>query len=626
MAILFATKPVRYIPLFFTIPALLILCSIALTAQQETGLHPFIGYRYDALPVLNRISGPVSTFSAQGTAGNHTGTAGMEFPAPIPALASLRGRFRFGLEVSSGYFASDPYPSLIIDPETELPVTSINTSSVDVSSLAFRLDLRLTAYANDDITIFSGLWTSWLFSTDAVLREQLVSPDGPVFATSGTRERLVPTGPDLFGRSIRYGPLAGLAWSLHPSAGLAIIPELSFSFDAGAASIARGLGAGLGVSFSYTSVRAVPEEPARPTPPVVAVDLFATDTTGLRSDTARIGLRSVLHRRYFSLPPFLVPGSDNHIAGRYRHMTAAEADTFSIEAHPDISLPDFYHHTISIIGQRLRATPEAILSLSVPSGNKRLRQYAEAVRSYFATVWRLDSTRLHLVYRPAVQAAADTVIMLDASSPVVLAPVVVQWIEEKVAVPMIGMEKQVGTATGTGHWRAIVRQDDTHIAAFSSQDKDSVRSISSIPVYGLHTDSLSAPLIAELTVTDSAGYAATGCDTLPLVVTATGSGEQHTYCFMAPVPGVKRIETVNSALLSHLLEYTDSTSVIRIDFPSREADWSMTFAGEHFLSLLNTRGIRPAGITISPSSAVHSVPAGGPPLPALRIIVERPPR
>lgn len=614
--------------LLYTI-ALVIVCIFPAKAQQPL-LYPFVGYRYDALPALNREAGHLNIFQTEGTGTtyNHTGIAGIDILSPIPVLANLRGSFHAGLEFSRGSFSSNPYSSgETIDPATSLPAASVNTFSIDVSSVSFHLGVRITAPIMEQMSVFGGMWTSWLFSSESVLREHIVSPEGTIFPTTGTRERFVVPEQELLQSPVRYGPVAGLSWAFQPSAGLTIMPELSVSLDVRTRPLNRAFGIGAGLAFAYDGVTpTVPPEPVFRLPvPVASVRLFATDTTGLRSDTARLILHPVLHRCYLPLLAVLpIDDKDTSLTEYYTFLTPAETALFSADETAKDSLPAFYRHTLNIIAQRLRTYSDATLLLSASADSKILRAHLETLRRYFTDVWAIDSTRLHII--PPVVKKSGTIngLILEASSAAVFAPVVAQWIEEEVAAPDITMEKYITAAAGIDRWQVTITQDTFRIAVFPGKGYEAIQNMSSFPLYGLHLDSHPKPLTAELVATDSIGQISTASATLPLVVTNSNSTERRTYFFFAPLPSDNTITTLNNVLLSHLLDFIDNTTNITIDPPAQsDSLWSTTFVGEKLLSALNNRKVHPARINISSPSRLAPLSQPTPLLPAIRITAER---
>lgn len=600
-------------------------------AQQGPLLYPFVGYRYDALPALNREAGHLNMFQVEGTGTtyNHTGIAGIDILSPIPVLANLRGSFHAGLEFSAGSFRSNPYSSgEAIDPGTSLPTASVNTFSIDVSSVSFHLGVRITAPVMEEMSVFGGMWTSWLFSSESVLREHIVSPEGTMFPSTGARERFVVPEQNVLQSPVRYGPVAGILWSFQSSAGLTIMPELSVSFDVRTRPLNRAFGIGAGLAFAYDGViPTVPsEEPVLRLPaPVASVRLSATDTTGIRSDTARLTLHPVLHRRYLPLLAVLpISEKDTSLTEYYTFLTPAETTLFSVDETAKDSLPEFYRHTLNIIAQRLRTYADATLLLSASANSSILRSHLETIRRYFTEVWAIDSMRLHITPPVVNQAGTINGLILEASSAAVFAPIVAQWIEEEVAAPDITMEKYITAAAGIDRWQVTITQDTSCIAVFPGKGYETIQNMSSFPLYGLHLDSHPKPLAAELIAVDSTGQISTTSATLPLVVTNGNGTERRTYFFFAPLSGENTITTLNNALLSHLLDFIDNTTSITID-PSAQSDsvWSTTFVGEKLLSALNNRHIHPTRINISSPSRLALLSRPTPLLPAIRITAER---
>lgn len=615
-----------------------LLCTIALAivgifpakAQQGSLLYPFVGYRYDALPALNRKAGHLNIVQAEGTGTtyNHTGIVGIDILSPIPVLANLRGSFHAGLEFSTGNFSSNPYSSgEAIDPVTSLPTASVNTFSMDVSSVSFHLGVRITAPIMEQMSVFGGMWTSWLFSSESVLREHIVSPEGTIFPATGTGEQFVVPEQELLQSPVRYGPVAGLSWAFQPSMGLTIMPELSVSFDVRTQPLNRAFGIGAGLAFAYDGgTPTMPSESVFRLPaPVASVRLFATDITGLRSDTARLILHPVLHRRYLPLLAVLPIGEkDTSLTEYYTFLTPAGTTLFSADETAKNSLPEFYRHTLNIIAQRLRTYSDATLLLSASTDSKVLRAHLETIRRYFTEVWEIDSTRLHIMPPVVKKSSPINGLILEASSAAVFAPIVAQWIEEEVAAPDITMEKYITAAAGIDRWQVTITQDTFRIAVFPGKGYEAIQNMSSFPLYGLHLDSHPKPLAAELVATDSIGQISTTSATLPLVVTNSDSTERRTYFFFAPLPGENTITTLNNVLLSHLLDFIDNTTNITIDPPAQsDSLWSTTFVGEKLLSALNNRKLHPTRINISSPSRLAPLSRPTPLLPAIRITAER---
>lgn len=317
--------------------------------------------------------------------------------------------------------------------------------------------------------------------------------------------------------TLRFGLVGGLRYSLplNKDTSLVLAPEVTWVHDLS--------GVGSGVSWNAHTLRftasvgwrrpaaTVPELPtttdesapivveerpvATPPPAPVRLPLTGTIMAGALADdgstlpVATLRVEEVIGSDLRPLLPYVyfAEGSAD-IPGRYRRRTAEATDGFREDALYAETTLGTYHHILDIIGSRMRAKPEATLTIvgctaerGKDVGNALATARAAVIRRYLAEVWQIADKRLRTQVRGLPEkpttAAEPTDIPLAheenqrteflSSDPSILRPVAVTDTLRTANPPVVVFRTDAVAPAGLSAWRVDARQDTTLVFSAS---------------------------------------------------------------------------------------------------------------------------------------------------------------
>lgn len=535
-------------PAFLIIWALLLLDGAA--AQQGIRIGPALGYEFGVPLMADRSPGVVNRFGAPGSglSYNHTGFFGAHLLAPGLIARGIDPSLRFSLALSTGRFISDPFVVGTtfdpIDDSTEIPIVEEFDlySSLSVAQLDLPVELHVGGFR-----LGVGPWLSARVGSGFVEKLRIVSPDTSKLPNT-PREWVVGGGESLGGPVFRWGGLLSASLPIVLNNRLELRPTLYSRLDAGA--LADGFGmrsfsAGLGISllFDPAGDSAFPPPPLgnadttpRTIPPLSGptLDVSVSLASDSPDDVAVVRMVRTRHRNTMPLVPviFFDRGA-SEIPSRYKRMTKEETVAFSRNSLVQLDPEALYHHTLNVIGMRLRMDPSAAITVSGSvaddESSELARSRAESVRSYLENVWEIGRQRIAIgsAARPRNGTARDEerAITITSASADILEPVVTEWIVKGWRAPQVRLSRSIASDAGVKSWTITVRRGAEIIARYSSDDDDPLADLGGA-FQVRHDDAQSEPLVAELIVEDMAGQTTMARDSLKVVRATSQNSSQ----------------------------------------------------------------------------------------------------
>jgi outer membrane protein OmpA-like peptidoglycan-associated protein len=282
------------------------------------------------------------------------------------------------------------------------------------------------------------------------------------------------------------------------------------------------------------AAQALPEPAPKPRPRLRAsIDLAGLDTVGRRVPIGRVVVNELLYRRVAPLLPAIFFDRDSVLLpGRYAALTSREADAFSIDSLSTVDLLDLQHHTLDVIGARMRRDRSARLALAGSVSKDEEGSLAglrvETVAGYLRDVWGIDRSRISLrrggFMGRSNEATGDgradnRRVELSSNVEAITAPVLTERVARDFNPPAVIMSPAIDAEAGVKSWHVELRQNGNIVARYSGTgpaelDPASLR-------WRLSEDALDAglaPLVAELSVEDSAGGVTTASAEVPLTM------------------------------------------------------------------------------------------------------------
>lgn len=413
----------------------------------------------------------------------------------------------------------------------------------DFRSNALQGELQFYFQFGDIARLEIGSWGGVGFIPAYVDTLRIVSPVGATFSD----------GLDVHTESAKeqnsYLPMTGamirLSAEIPLFADMALLP--SFFGRAGVVfdetGIVRGVmvnaGGGVGLLFSGTNGEIV--EPMEPITRVDTVtipsespvlprlraglDLFSQDNQGHRADTLWLTPRRTLHRLEVPLFP-MVTFEKNSAAlpSQYMQYTAQTRNRFSVDSLAGGDVTGFSRHLLNIIGNRLVNHSAAHITLRGRASKGEQKWFSEAraqaVREYLTHVWGIEAKRVSVeIARDGERGNEQTRgVQISSDEPMILGPVVSEWIEQELGSTPIGLEPEMQAEAGIKGWRISVLYGDKELATIRQTDPNPSSLLDAgVLLNGIEPDLGSGHLDAELMVEDSTGSTAIARDTMPVL-------------------------------------------------------------------------------------------------------------
>jgi outer membrane protein OmpA-like peptidoglycan-associated protein len=247
---------------------------------------------------------------------------------------------------------------------------------------------------------------------------------------------------------------------------------------------------------------------------------------------AHITMNEVLYRQVAPLlPAVFYDHEQTVIPDRYSMLTPDQADEFTIDDLQGVSVYEIQHHTLDIVGVRMRNNPEAVLSLAGRISSEEADEHrmprAVAFRDYLMTVWKIDSSRIKIVDKsywmePSNEATEDgradnRRVEFHSNVAAIMAPVITERVSVSFDPPYLKMVPTIDAEAGVRSWRINVTQAGTVLGRYSSDQSGGIdNSDLSWKIDHDGFDDKLSPVVAELEVIDSVGSRVEAIDELPL--------------------------------------------------------------------------------------------------------------
>lgn len=199
------------------------------------------------------------------------------------------------------------------------------------------------------------------------------------------------------------------------------------------------------------------------------------------------------------------------------------ADAWREDALPNNALA-VHAHLLNIIGSRLKANPQARLSVLGCTSNiggekdntELAMKRAKAVQTYLATVWRIKADRIRIQGRTLPEKASSNEVAegvaenrrveISASTPEILAPVVNRAITRTLTPPSLELQPVIDAPAGLRSWTLAIKRKGSILQQWTGE---SVTSETPPPQQWRLSEQLlgesEIPLTASIQVTDIEG-------------------------------------------------------------------------------------------------------------------------
>lgn len=371
----------------------------------------------------------------------------------IPFSASLGLSTRLAHWKADGDFIA-PNPSDVrvsVDDLTTVPL--ITEHALETSLDYVMLDLLARWNIAGPLYIAAGPSIGLPARAAYEQEERIVSPQGITFQNGEPTRKIIAGNFDQQGtlptrRAIRFAGTAALGVDIALTDRFTLSPEVSYNY--GFTSVlssfewkVNGLRAGAGLSYAFgdESRRDTVSAPVSMPQPVMAFDVRNRLADGRQLNYAEITLTEERASDVIPLLPYLffAPNS-SELPARYRRLAGVQGAGFSEENLRD-SVLGVYHHVLDIIGGRMRAYPEASITITgcreplddTGSGNTLSAARADAVKEYLVSTWNIPAGRIRTASRVLPGTASNRTSAdgreenrraeINSSDPRILAPV-----------------------------------------------------------------------------------------------------------------------------------------------------------------------------------------------------------
>lgn len=477
---------------------------------------------FDSLPGIPQARTRFTSGTGFGVA------AGVQLHIPLAPLWSVS--LRTGATVYTGHFSEVQQESVVGIPQ---PFATIrHTVDASFAMLTAAPLLSYTAWKN--LHLMAGPEIGLLLSGTAIQRETIEDPPGATWVESGTASKELFNGslgnPTRFQLAVALG--AGYNIPLTSSQSLVLVPEITASLPLGTL-----YGTESWSSASYKAGMSLLFTPQPTPLPIVRDTLYLRDTTArivaaldtenIALDSAQIftehlrSLNNVLYRttirehyvrnipelkpllsatikasfvlengeeaqaakvtmeefivnKYVPLLPYVFfDKGQAYLPPRYKRIAPEQAETFDIHQQHHIEALDAYYQVLDILGQRMRAHPNAALFITgctalEDDAPTLAAQRALSVAQYLSENWHIPASRLHTAARgipekPSNMAQPEGVeenrrVEFSSTEPQLFAPVVLTDTIRTVDPPTVRFHRRLFTEAGIRHWSIIIMQ------------------------------------------------------------------------------------------------------------------------------------------------------------------------
>lgn len=542
-------QPLRQIVLTASLFGLLLLVPASAQVRRLPGAVMGLGAGYD-----HGILIPANGTQEYDPYSNYTQTPWAGFTMIFPKLFGEG----LGLSTSMNYAQYNLHATSTQSRTLQTTGGGTATATVehryDFFSQAAQWDFMFYAQMGKVARFEIGPWGGIGFFPEWNETETITQPSDARFSNGETNQtidagRTTREGVGTFGMAIRASfeiPfLFGSA--LLPSINARVAGVMPTDQKAADAAISGTIGAGFTLLFGNTQGEVVPSEfvssepepvsvsrpdttpvapPAPPKPSLTAtLDFYSQTAAGRRSDTLWLQPERTLHQLESALPDAVRfdPNSAS-LPNRYRRLDRAAAAAFTLDSLSGVDAAEFAGQTLNIVGFRMAASPSA--RLTVTGGKQRSepawfsRARAEAVREYLTTVWGIPPARITVA--AAKSGGGEAAVKLAATSPEILQPVNVEWLEQETVAGAVGIEPKIAAEHGVKGWRVTVMRNGKEIATLRDTDGGTGGLDAGLLLGDAAAGGAMPRLQAELVVEDSAGATTIARDALTVASGTVG--------------------------------------------------------------------------------------------------------
>ncbi len=471
----------------------------------------------------------------------HTGygyrtAAGVDFQLPTLFTQSAGLSASAYLGRMAGRMTESPVdPTRIYDDETGDLVDLQRQYRLDHSEFDASFDLLARLRLTDRLGLAVGPTLALRFGAGFAQTDNITGPGDYSFA-DGQHAKAMLDGTPLQATSLAFGPTALLTYDIAVGDNTYLQPGLAFHADMLSTvrdhSWRRAL-VGLGISLLFDLN--VPSPPQTPKPYLAAsIKLYGMGEDRKEFALAEIQMNETRYRQVAPLlPAVFFNENQTEIPRRYDLLDRSAADTFAIDDLQGVSVYEIQHHTLDIVGARMRRYPEARLSLAGrTSGDEdstlavpRARRF----RDYLVDTWGIDPGRIDIVdsahwMEPSNELTSDgradnRRVEFHSDVEAIMAPVVTETETVSYDPPYLKMVPQIDAEAGVRDWRITVTQAGATLGEYSSHQSGGIdQSDLSWKIEHDQGGNELAPIVAQLEVTDSTGATVFASDRLPLVM------------------------------------------------------------------------------------------------------------
>ncbi len=452
-----------------------------------------------------------------------------------------------GIEAVSGMYTALPTePTVIVDETTGALLRLDREYHRTYRETSVRARIAAEYRPAGPLLLRLGIGLAYRLSTTHRQTDVVTGPGNLRFA-DGLSEHPMPDGAPFAPGALALEPTFAVGYTLPLGARALLQPVATVSYDVASAAGGERIGVGIGARllFDLTPVpppalnEPIAKAPAPTTAPLaVAVRMTALDSAQHGVPLARISINEVISRRIVPLLPAVFFERDaTSLPGRYVPLAPEEADRFARGTLENIGTYDMQHLTLDIVGARMRAVPDATLTLTgITSSDEEPRlgaRRAERVRDYLMSVWGIAGARLRIgagngFLRRSSETdddgrADNRRVEIASDRDTVTAPVTTELVSREFNPPIVRVEPVVNAGAGVKRWAMTISQGPRRVANYGGDQRGGLERADFIwRLADSTTDAegagLSSLLSAELTVEDSAGAVATARADVPLTV------------------------------------------------------------------------------------------------------------
>ena len=232
-------------------------------------------------------------------------------------------------------------------------------------------------------------------------------------------------------------------------------------------------------------VREVPKQSA------LRADIRVTgiDWDGSRQPSPTVTVEEFESETFHALLPhifFGAAGADLLQTRQKLLTTTKAADAWREDALPNNALA-VHSHLLNVIGSRLRANPQARLTVLGCTSNIGAEKdntgvamtRAKAIQTYLATIWRIKADRIRVQARTLPEKASSNAVEegvadnrraeLSASMPEILAPVKSSAITRTLTPPMLELQPVIDAPAGLRSWTMAIKRNGSVLQQWTGE-------------------------------------------------------------------------------------------------------------------------------------------------------------